>query len=89
MDIKRENVFFFFFEFKIECYFLKLKGRRVQLPKKKMIIIIPSHFANRETKCLFGIINFVNLFYYSAYFWYYLWVPLHFLVLFMGPTILF
>ena len=32
---------------------------------------------------------FVNLFYYSAYFCYYSWVPLHFLVLFMDLTILF
>jgi len=41
------------------------------------------------SKCLFSIINFVNLFYYSAYFYYYLWVLLHFLILFMDPTILF
>ena len=34
-------------------------------------------------------IIFANLFYYSAYFCYYLWVPLHFLILFMGPTVLF
>ena len=34
-------------------------------------------------------INFANLFYYSAYFLYYLWVSLNFLVLFMGSTILF
>ena len=32
---------------------------------------------------------FVSLFYYSAYFCYYLEAPLHFLVLFMGLTILF
>ena len=32
---------------------------------------------------------FANLFYYSAYFCYYLLVILHFLVLFMGSTILF
>ena len=32
---------------------------------------------------------FVNLFYYSAYFCYYLWVLLHFLVLIMSFTILF
>ena len=32
---------------------------------------------------------FANLFYYSAYFCYYSWVSLHFLVLFMDPTILF
>ena len=34
-------------------------------------------------------IIFANLFYYSAYFCYYLWVPLHFLVLFMDLTVLF
>ena len=33
-------------------------------------------------------IIFTNLSYYSAYFCYYLWVSLHFLVLFMDPTIL-
>ena len=42
-----------------------------------------------DMKCPFGMINFANLFYYSAYFCYYLWVSLHFLVLFMGLTILF
>ena len=30
-----------------------------------------------------------KLFYYSVYFYYYLWVPLNFLVLFMGFTVLF
>ena len=34
-------------------------------------------------------IIFSNLFYYSAYFCYYSWVTLHFLVLFIDPTILF
>ena len=34
-------------------------------------------------------ITFVNLFYYLAYFLYYSWVSLHFLVLFMDPTVLF
>ena len=34
-------------------------------------------------------IIFVNLFYYSAYFYYYLWVLMHFLVLFIDLTILF
>ena len=29
-------------------------------------------------KCLFGMINFANLFYYSVYFYYYSWVSLHF-----------
>ena len=33
--------------------------------------------------------KFANLFYYSIYFLYYSWVLLHFLVLFMDPTILF
>ena len=32
---------------------------------------------------------FTNLFYYLSYFCYYLWVPLHFLVLFIGLTVLF
>ena len=32
---------------------------------------------------------FANLFYYSTYFCYYSWASLYFLVLFMGPTILF
>ena len=34
-------------------------------------------------------IIFAYLFYYLIYFSYYSWVSLHFLVLFMGPTILF
>jgi len=34
-------------------------------------------------------INFANLFYYSTYFCYYSWAPLHFLVLFMSHTVLF
>ena len=34
-------------------------------------------------------IIFTNLFYYLTYFCYYLWVTLHFLVLFMGLTVLF
>ena len=38
--------------------------------------------------CLAKII-FANLFYYSTYFYYYLWAPLHFFVLFMGLTLLF
>ena len=52
-------------------------------------------------KCLFDMINFANLilkkkkkknanlFYYSVYFCYYLWVLSHFLVLFISLTILF
>ena len=34
-------------------------------------------------------IIFANLFYYSAYICYYSWISLHFLVLLMGPTVLF
>ena len=41
-----------------------------------------------RSMCLIKII-FANLFYYSAYFCYYSWIPLHFLVLFMSPTVLF
>ena len=41
------------------------------------------------TKYLFGKIIFTNLFYYSAYFYYYSLVPRHFLVLFMNFTVLF
>ena len=33
--------------------------------------------------------KFADLFYYSTYFCYYLWVSLHFLALFMGLTVLF
>ena len=32
---------------------------------------------------------FANLFFYSSYFCYYLWILLHFLILFIGLTILF
>ena len=38
--------------------------------------------------CLAKII-FANLFYYSVYFYYYSWIPLHFFVLFMGLIVLF
>ena len=34
-------------------------------------------------------IIFVNLFYYSTYFYYYSWVALHFLILFIGLIVLF
>ena len=37
----------------------------------------------------FDMINFANLFYYLAYFCYYLWVSLHFLVLFIDSIVLF
>ena len=42
-----------------------------------------------HTKCLFDMINFANLFYYSTYFYYYSWVSLHFLVLFIVFIIIF
>ena len=37
---------------------------------------------NNRTRCPFSMINFANLFYYSAYFSYYLWISLHFFILF-------
>ena len=40
-------------------------------------------------KCVFGCRLKYKLFHYSAYFCYYLWVSLHFLILFMCPTVLF
>ena len=39
-----------------------------------------------HTMCM---INFFNLIYYSAYFCYYLYISLYFLILFIGPTVLF
>ena len=42
-----------------------------------------------DQKCGFGSKLKVSLFYYSTYFCYYSWVILHFLVLFMGLTVLF
>ena len=50
-------------------------------------LIFAKHFA--LTSCPFNMINFTNLFYYSAYFCYYSWVTLHFLVLFMSSILLF
>ena len=38
---------------------------------------------------MLGMFNFTNLFYYLTYFCYYLWVLLHFLILFIGPIVLF
>ena len=37
----------------------------------------------------FDMINFANLFYYLAYFCYYLWASLHFLILFIDSIVLF
>ena len=36
-----------------------------------------------------GVNKKLKLFHYLTYFLYYSWAPLHFLALFMGPTILF
>ena len=36
-----------------------------------------------------GVGEKLKLFHYSTYFYYYSWVPLHFLAQFMSPTILF
>ena len=58
-------------------------------------------FFSREKTRLLGVIGpshvgacvsrkkLFSLFYCSVYFCYYSWAPLHFLVLFMGPTLLF
>ena len=46
------------------------------------------HFFIFFSVCL-AWLNFVSWFYYSAYFCYYSWVSLLFLVLFMGATVLF
>ena len=56
--------------------------------KKKYLCSLPfpllSHHPNRNWNTISA-----NLFYYSIYFCYYLWVLLHFLILFMGPIVLF
>ena len=78
-------IFFFFFSFFDELFFKSLSWSEfcwnfylfVFYPK---IIIISVRLAR---------LNFANLFYYSAYFWYYSWVSLHFLVLLMCLTVLF
>ena len=58
----------------------------LQMPRlhKKKKLLICFNFNVRLTNIIF-----VNLFYYLIYFCYYLWVLLHFLVLFMSLTILF
>ena len=52
-----------------------------------------THNCKHESKCTIIMclakIIFTNLFYYSVYFYYYLWVSLHFLILFIDPTVLF
>ena len=49
---------------------------------------LSNYFLEITNVCLANLF-FANLFYYSAYFCYYLWVLLYFLVLFMSHTILF
>ena len=49
---------------------------------------ISQHFKLELSVCL-TLIIFASLFYYLAYFCYYSWVQLYFLVLFMGLTVLF
>ena len=46
--------------------------------KKKNLILLTIFYIY---SCLFGKIIFANLFYYLAYFCYYSWISLHFLVL--------
>ena len=50
-------------------------------------VIFPSKYL--ILKCALAWIIFTNLFYYLTYIFYYLWVSLHFLVLFMGATVSF
>ena len=47
------------------------------------------HFEVWSLRVRLALIIFTNLFYYSAYFYYYSCVPLHFLILFMSHTVLF
>ena len=55
--------------------------------------VFPYIFSNACTKHPHSVClakkKIANLFYYLAYFWYYSWALLHFLILFMGPTVLF
>ena len=89
---------FSFFVFRISCHFVLNVGF---FPSRLVLFELPSPITSgtmvtvEDLKqelskyllvCLTKII-FANLFYYSAYFYYYLWVPLHFLVLFIGLTV--
>ena len=58
------------------------------IPYSYSWILVPPHILFRLKLNLAWII-FANLFYYLAYFCYYLWVSLLFVILFIGPTILF
>ena len=61
--------------------------------KKKLKLKLTRGRVDAQSKWYLSIyltkIIFINLFYYLVYFCYYLWVSLHFLVLFIGHTILF
>ena len=69
-----------------ECYCEKSKKmmKREKSLKMMKLKVKEGTLSVRLVKIIFA-----NLFYYSAYFCYYSWVSLHFLVLFIGPTILF
>ena len=70
-----------------------------ELQKRKWSIEVKINGKNNEFKITYDTFDilsvhlswmkFVSLFYYSAYFCYYLWVTLHSLELFMALTILF
>ena len=61
----------------------KSKRNKISKPTK---FVYNKNLKHSERKCLFGKIIFANLFYYSVYFYYYLWVLMHFLVLFIVLT---
>ena len=66
--------------------------KMIQTYKIKCAFFFSKKEKEKKIKCVFGIClksHFFFFFYYSAYFCYYSWVPLHFLVLFIGPIVLF
>ena len=66
-------------------YILTGQEERGKKKKKSLLMCyfcIFGLFIFFPVKCSFDIINFTDLFYYSAYFYYFSWVSLHFLVLF-------
>ena len=78
---------------KIDDFIFLTMGR--DLPSLLQVLLgIPSITANKW--CVFGKLSMrlgsnekLKLFHQSAYFCYYSWAPLHFLVLFIGPIVLF
>ena len=66
------------------CYVIH--GLNSCMANKDTAFYLPCFLFN---KCSFGMINFVNLYYYLAYFCCYSYVSLYFFVLFMSLTILF